>query len=112
MRYALLVAAALVACGSDDPVDRLLGAECDVTADCDDRCLGPSNDYPDGFCSLDCSTNGECPEAADCIDLEGGICLFRCVDDPDCAFLGPEWVCRDENLREDQNVRSGVCLGN
>ena len=36
---------------------------------------------------------------ADCIDKEGGVCLFVCLDDIDCEFLRPDWICRDENLR-------------
>jgi hypothetical protein len=101
---------ALIACGGAD-VSRLLGAQCDVTAECDDRCLAPGNDYPDGFCTLDCSSNAECPEDSDCVDLEGGVCLFTCNVAEDCVFLGPGWTCREENLREDQNARSRICAG-
>jgi hypothetical protein len=105
---------ALFACGGDDELETstLLGAECQISADCDDQCLGPSNDYPDGLCTLGCDVNADCPLESDCIDKEGGVCLFVCAVDEDCAFLGPEWICRDENLREDQNTQSGVCLGN
>ena len=112
MRTAIaFVASLLLACGGDD-VSRLLGARCERTADCEDRCLGPSNDYPGGFCSLDCTSSAECPSDAECIDKEGGVCLFSCVDERDCAFLGANWTCRAENLRADQNRQEKVCLGN
>jgi hypothetical protein len=117
MRIALavfgLVIGALVtmaACGSSD-VSRVLGARCNAAADCDDRCLGPSNDYPGGFCTVDCDRNLDCPSSADCADLEGGVCLFRCRDDRDCEFLGLGWICEEENLREDQNRKILVCRG-
>lgn len=109
---ACVLLCALLACGGDEETSTLLGADCNDSADCDERCLGPSNDYPDGLCSLDCSVNLDCPDGSDCIDKEGGVCLYLCEIDEDCKFLGPDWICRDENLREDQNVQSAVCLGN
>jgi hypothetical protein len=102
---------ALVACGGGDEVDRLVGARCEADVECDDRCLEPSNDYPDGFCTLDCDTTGDCPVDTDCIDLEGGVCLFICFDNADCNFLGPNWICAEENLREDTNTKVAVCRG-
>jgi hypothetical protein len=98
------------ACGGD-PVSRTLGARCEVARDCVDRCLGPNNDYPDGFCTLDCADSNDCPSDAECIDREGGVCLFFCIDDRDCGFLGPRWSCREENLREDTSRRVRVCRG-
>ena len=109
----IAIAAALfgfAACGGDD-VSRAVGARCDRNVDCVDRCLGPNNEYPDGFCTLDCNDVRDCPESAECIDREGGVCLFLCRDDRDCDFLGPNWVCRDENLREDPSRQAGVCRG-
>ena len=112
MRTAITLLALLAACGGGDPVSRTLGARCERTDQCEDRCLSPSNDYPDGFCSIDCTASGDCPSDADCIDKEGGVCLFSCADDGDCDFLGPNWICRAENLRADQNRQVKVCLGN
>jgi hypothetical protein len=112
MRATILVGFLLVACGGDGDVSRTLGARCEVTDDCADRCLGPSNDYPDGFCSIDCSTNGDCPSDADCVDREGGVCLFSCRDARDCSFLGPNWTCAEANLRSDQNMKVMICRGN
>jgi hypothetical protein len=112
MRIAMaLLAFVFLGCGGDN-VSRQLGARCERTEHCDDRCLTPSNDYPGGFCSLDCNSSGDCPSDAECIDKEGGVCLFACDDDPDCDFLGPDWICRAENLRADQNRQAKVCLGN
>ena len=111
MRLLAVLVITAASCGGDDEVSWLLGARCDVSADCDDRCLAPSNDYPDGFCTLDCDRNADCPGGSDCVDLEGGVCLFTCGGNADCAFLGPNWICREENLREDQNQRSRVCAG-
>jgi hypothetical protein len=92
MRFAVVLLG-LAACGGSD-VSRAVGARCDVSADCDDRCLAPSNDYPDGFCTLTCDTDDECPSDAACVSNEGGVCLFVCDGDPSCAFLGPSWTCQ------------------
>lgn len=110
MRASILVGVLLVACGDGD-VSRTLGARCERVDDCADRCLGPSNDYPDGFCSIDCSSNGDCPSDAACADLEGGVCLFTCRDARDCSFLGPSWTCAEANLRSDQNMKVMICRG-
>jgi hypothetical protein len=102
----------LLACGGGDPdVSRLIGAQCEVADDCEERCLTPSNDYPDGFCTVDCSFNDDCPSATDCVDRDGGVCLYVCLDDVDCDFLGPAWRCQEANLREDQNVKVNICRG-
>ena len=111
MRATILVGFLLVGCGGDD-VSRTLGARCERTGDCADRCLGPSNDYPDGFCSVDCTTTGDCPGDAECVDREGGVCLFACRDERDCSFLGPSWTCAEANLRSDQNTKLKICRGN
>lgn len=107
---AFITCVALAAC-SDEGVSRAVGARCDQSADCEERCLTSSNDYPDGFCSLDCSSSSQCPSDAECADKDGGVCLFACFDERDCAFLGPTWTCREQNLRADQNVKVRVCLG-
>jgi hypothetical protein len=109
MRMIALIAF-LVACNPDD-VSRTLGARCDRLSECDDRCLGPSTDFPDGFCSIDCASSGDCPGAAECVDREGGVCLFSCATDAGCSFLGTGWVCRDEALRGDTSKTVKVCRG-
>lgn len=110
MRIATLTIVALVACGGSD-VSRELGARCDVTSECDDRCLAPGADFPGGLCTLDCSSNDDCPGDAACVDDEGGVCLFSCAVDGDCAFLGAGWACQERALREDGERSTRVCRG-
>jgi hypothetical protein len=74
------------------------------------RCPAPA-DFPDGFCSLDCSATADCPDDAECVEVQGGVCLFACIDDRDCAFIGPGWACREELLLENPTVRTTVCRG-
>ncbi len=113
MRTTMFVVAlaAIMGCGGGG-VSREVGARCSGSRDCADRCLGPSNDYPEGFCSVTCANEGDCPSDTDCVDQEGGVCLFSCDSTADCDFLGPSWICREENLRSDPNQKVGVCLGN
>lgn len=101
----------LVAACGDDGVSRAVGARCDTERDCDERCLAPSTAYPDGFCSLSCESSDACPSDATCADVEGGVCLFSCVFPEDCAFLGPGWTCREQDLRVDPSRKVKVCLG-
>ncbi len=109
MRLALALAL-LFGCNSND-VSRTLGARCDKTSECDDRCLVPSEEFPAGFCTVDCTSSGECPSGADCVDNEGGICLFQCTTDASCAFLGAGWACRAEPLKVDPSKQVMVCRG-
>lgn len=105
MRGSLLVgvvAAALAACAiaaagcsvSSD-VSRELGALCEESDDCDDRCL-TGDRYPGGFCSVTCGNDADCPSGAACVDREGGVCLYECARPADCAFLGEDWSCRTQ----------------
>jgi hypothetical protein len=90
LRVALVLA--LVGCQSDD-VSRKLGARCDVTADCDQKCLTPSGDWPGGFCTTSCTADSECGDSERCIDEDGGVCVFACVANGDCTFLGSGYSC-------------------
>ncbi|MEO8700073.1 MAG: hypothetical protein ABI867_08520 [Kofleriaceae bacterium] len=108
---AIAIAMAAVGCSPASNVSRDLGARCDVTDDCSERCLPPGEDFPDGLCTLDCSDDQECPAEASCVDREGGVCLFRCSVDTDCTFLGPTWGCKEDNLRESDNVKVNICRG-
>lgn len=110
MRCLIVALVLSAACGSND-VSREIGARCDTASDCDDRCLPPSNDFPDGLCTLDCQSNGECPTDTFCVDKESGVCLFTCNFNVDCAFLGPQWQCKEQNERQDQNRKVLVCIG-
>ncbi|MCB9571282.1 MAG: hypothetical protein H6709_04250 [Kofleriaceae bacterium] len=105
-----LVAASLAAagCGGSD-VSREVGARCDVSAECDDRCLMPGGDWPGGFCTLSCDSDADCPSDARCVDDEGGVCLFECALPADCGFLGAGWTCTTRDGRPDGQVM--VCRG-
>lgn len=89
MRIAVLLA--LVACQSSN-VSRQVGARCDLSSECDQKCQGPSAEWPGGFCTIACDTDGSCPSGAACIAETGGMCAFTCRTDPDCAYLG-QYVC-------------------
>lgn len=111
MRLPILVviALAVAACQSSD-VSRELGARCDVTADCDERCLLPSSDWPGGFCTIHCETDNDCPSDAACLEEEGGVCAFSCVADPGCAYLGAGYTCKERDARGGAGKRL-VCRG-
>jgi hypothetical protein len=111
MRMAMIALLLVAGCSSDHEVSRELGARCDATSDCDERCLPPDNDYPGGFCTVSCITTNECPGSSSCADREGGICLFDCFDDRDCTFLGDGWTCKDTNAREQEGLKVKVCRG-
>jgi hypothetical protein len=110
MRIAILVFA-LVGCHSSD-VSRSIGARCDLSAECDERCLGPSTDWPDGFCTITCDGDADCPSDTACIDEQGaGVCAFTCQTDPGCAFLGTGYRCVDRDRHGDAGNRVAVCRG-
>ena len=108
MRLAI-IAIALAACQSSD-VSRELGARCDSSSECDDRCLTPSADWPEGFCTIRCETDVDCPEDGACLEEEGGVCAFSCVDDLNCQFLGPSYACKERDARGGAGKRM-VCRG-
>ena len=92
MRLALALLA-LAACQSSD-VSRSIGARCDLSAECDDRCLVDATAWPGGFCSLTCDTNEQCDHGVCIQEQGGGVCAFTCGSDPDCAFLGAGYGCK------------------
>lgn len=104
----LALAGGVAGCGGDE-ISRTLGAACDSHADCDDRCLPPTDDYPGGFCSVDCASERDCPSNATCVDKEGGVCLFECSGAEDCAFLGAGWSCKLVDALPDGTRL--VCIG-
>jgi len=111
MRSAVIavVGALLAACQHND-VSREVGARCDVSAECDERCLAPGADYPGGFCTTTCNSRGECPDDTTCADREGGVCLFECSSDLNCGFLGTGWRCTSADLRGG-GIKVMVCRG-
>lgn len=83
---------ATAACGDDDgAIDRRIGAECTVPADCDDgddqtlplECL---TEFAGGYCGeTDCVDSTDCPDGSVCVTYEGAnYCFLTCVDKPDC----------------------------
>ena len=108
MRPLLVIVFALAACDGSD-VSRMIGARCDDSDQCDDKCLLPAVDWPGGFCTLMCDDDNDCDGNTACVEDEGGVCLFTCVDDTDCAFLGDGWNCHVRNARPEGTVM--VCAG-
>src|SRR5437868_1346110 len=100
---------ALAACQSS-PVSRSLGARCDLNSDCDQTCLGPSPDWPGGFCTTSCDSDHDCGEDARCVD-EGNsaVCAFACNSDADCGFLG-QYGCQGRDLHNG-GIKVMVCRG-
>lgn len=110
MRNAIVAvfAIGLAACQSSD-VSRSLGARCERSDDCDERCLS-GGDWPEGFCTIACETDNDCPVDAACLEEEGGVCAFSCSTDSNCAFLGPGYGCKERDARGGAGKRT-VCRG-
>lgn len=106
---AVVFVLALAAC-QDSDVSRELGARCDTSSECDDRCLMPGTDWPGGFCTVRCETDLDCDSDAACLEEEGGVCAFLCVDDAGCAFLGADYGCKERDARGGVGKRM-VCRG-
>ena len=79
-------------CTAGSEVSRRLGARCEAHDQCDDLCLADP-EFPDGFCSVSCNFDDDCPARSACVDHGEGVCLFRCFEPTDCDFLGPGWQC-------------------
>src|SRR5689334_1384993 len=106
---ALALALALAACQSPD-VSRSLGARCDVTSDCAQKCLGPGAAWPGGFCTTACTTDADCGDDAACIDEDGGVCAFKCDNTAQCQFLGSAYSCQDRDAHGAM-MKVMVCRG-
>lgn len=107
----LAASALLAACGVDSEVSRQLGARCEAKEDCEEICLAPGADFPDGFCTLSCMSDEDCPRRAACADTgEGDVCLFRCQENTHCDFLGAGWAC-ESAPRIGQDGTVTVCVG-
>lgn len=111
LRIGFALVAALAGCSVDSDVSRKLGGRCDSSAQCEDRCLPPGTAFPGGFCSVSCEASVDCPSRASCADTEGGVCLFDCAGDAECAFLGPGWRCLDLPRRGEATQTVKVCIG-
>lgn len=111
MRLAVVaILLAVGACAVDSEVSRAVGAQCQLQSECEERCLS-GGDYPDGFCTVSCDRDADCPGGAACVENEGGgVCLFPCAELADCEFLGAGWECRDRSARPGgEDVK--VCRG-
>ncbi len=111
MRSAIIavVGVWLAACQAQD-VSRRVGARCDQSLECDQRCLRDDTGYPGGFCTIACEARSDCPGDTTCADREGGVCLFTCDVDDDCNFLGDGWRCASVDLRGG-GIQVQVCRG-
>jgi hypothetical protein len=98
----------IAACGEND-VSRMIGARCDDSDECDERCLTPDDDYPGGLCTLSCDDDGDCPDGSACVEDDGGVCLFTCRSEAGCSFLGAGWSCAEREGRPEGTVM--VCRG-
>jgi hypothetical protein len=111
MRSAIIaVAIALAAC-QDSLVTREIGARCDSSDECDDRCLLDSAGFPGGLCTVACEQRTDCTARTTCVELEGGVCLYECNVDADCVFLGPLWSCVETEVRSNPDQKVRVCRG-
>jgi hypothetical protein len=99
----------MVGC-SDSLEDKVVGARCTQNSDCRFMCQTPSPEFPDGFCTVHCSDDTQCPRGTFCMTNAGGVCLFPCGNDVDCAFLGPGWQCKDKDRAS--GGHRPVCIGN
>jgi hypothetical protein len=109
MRFAA-IAIALAACADSD-VSRELGAECSKDRDCTDRCA-VGDAWPDGMCTAGCASDADCPDGTACLAEQMGICAYTCATDAQCAFLGVDYGCHDEDRVDPMApTRAKVCRG-
>jgi hypothetical protein len=90
--WSIVLCLALVACGVSSDVTREVGARCEEANDCDEICLS-GRDYPDGFCSVGCRNDDDCPDDTVCVRDEEGTCQVACEEDRNCEYLGADWEC-------------------
>jgi hypothetical protein len=103
-----LLALALASC-SDSVEDNVVGAQCTQATDCRFMCEMPSNEFPGGFCTVRCADDTQCPHGTVCMTDAGGVCLFPCRNDVDCAFLGAGWLCQNKDRASGGHAL--VCIG-
>src|SRR5262245_51571574 len=108
LRTFALVVLAIAACGGNDGISPALGASCRFNADCVDKCVPDSAEFPGGFCTKPCVSDLDCPIEAACIASNGGVCAFRCSDF-DCPRLGPGYNCYGKALAMGGTAQ--VCTG-
>ena len=99
---------ALAGC-SDSLEDNLVGNTCTQNTQCRVMCE-TGVEFPDGFCTLSCSSDTQCPHGTVCMTTAGGVCLFPCRGIVDCQFLGAGWRCQKKDHLP--NGQAMVCIGN
>ncbi|UJR84983.1 hypothetical protein [Sandaracinus amylolyticus] len=84
---ATLVLLAAVGCGDGGvgPEGDVVGGSCTADGACagGSRCLVES-DFPDGTCTVDCTSQDDCPGGSICVQENGGTCLLACEAADDC----------------------------
>ena len=105
----LVLSFLFAACHTHDPgqIDTLIGGACTGNNQCDHTCYqGP--DFPNGFCSLPCVSDRDCPADSVCITAQGGMCAYECPPF-DCTRLGAGYTCQDKDHTGGGKVN--VCIG-
>lgn len=97
VKFLAITLVVLAACGGSSQIDDVVGATCGRDSDCADRCY-TGGAFPEGFCSISCRSDRDCPSDTVCADKEGGVCMFLCSA-LDCSRLGPRWRCKEEDNR-------------
>lgn len=83
------------------PGNRSVGGACRDDFDCADRCL---EDWPGGFCTIECRDDRDCPASSVCTDHRGGVCLLLCDSDRECRDVLDD---NDYECRRRDNVDRG-----
>ncbi len=87
------------ACTGGQPPAGYVGSACTGADDCtvpgravgqESRCFGAEEDFPNGYCTAQCSATVACPQGAFC--LQNSICVDQCTKDADCRNA-PEYHC-------------------
>lgn len=87
--FIALVAAATVGCGDDAAPGvgvqgTLVGGPCVNATECSGGSCLSGGDFPQGTCSVRCSSDAQCPAGSSCVDKVGGHCLQSCQLSSEC----------------------------
>jgi len=107
----LLSGLALVGCHADvGPTGLTVGASCRDQFDCaaGSFCL-QDRGFPDGTCTQNCGSDGDCPGDSRCVEVHGGVCLLPCDDADPCTRTG--YACQQLMSHGGAGDTVGVCSG-